>query len=191
MDWDNRYIRQYPHLSNIYEGGNGTIWFNGSGSSSGRTGILSFRDGIVRIHRLDISNHPNGDWTYQIIETKQGHILAVGAPDSPYIYDGNDADEWKNIPGYGRGNPTNSFWLGWPDNRILAAFQDKDGSIWVNGNQGIWRLYNQEWSEYRDVESKPVPWGQDFIRGPNGVLWAATIEGIYRLNSDEKWVIEW
>ena len=46
MDWDNRYIRRYPHLSNIYEGGNGTIWFNGSGSSSGRTGILSFRDGI-------------------------------------------------------------------------------------------------------------------------------------------------
>ena len=55
----------------------------------------------------------------------------------------------------------------------------------------IWRYHNGQWVESRDIESKPVPYGGQFIRGPDGILRAATGGGIYRLNSDQKWVVEW
>ena len=180
--FDSRFgsVRQDTALSYIYEDRNSTIWFNGGNNSQ----ILSFRDGIVKTHTA-------GGWTGRIIETKQGHLIATGQSGSPYIYDGNDADEWKDIPGYGRGNPANRFWEGSQDNRTSAVFQDDDGSIWIGGVQGIWRFHNQQWFEYRDIESKPLLGGGKFIRGPDGIFRVATWTAIYRLNSDEKWVVEW
>ena len=180
MDWDKGQLHRFPFMSNIYEDGNGIIWFNGSGSSR----IASFRDGIVKTHPAFPSG--GGYWSWSVLETKDGSILATGGIGAPFIYDGNDEDEWKSLPGYGKDKSDANIPL-----ESSAVFQDNDGSIWFNGYQGIWRLHNGQWLEYRDIESKSVPLGEHFIRGPNGILRATTNRGIYRLNSAGKWVVEW
>ena len=137
--------------------------------------MWSFSDGQLQGHHI-------GGWTWGFTETEQGHVIAAG-PRGPYVYAEN---KWTSIPGYGTDSNANNA------NYNYIIFRDNDGCIWLGGNAGIWRYHNEQWVEYRDIESKPVllPRGH-LIRGPDGVLRATTKRGIYRLNSDQKWVVEW
>jgi ligand-binding sensor domain-containing protein len=161
-------MRRWPVHSSIYEDSQGIIWFNNGGGAD----LWSFSDGQLQGPRY-------AGWTWVFAETEQGHVIAAGKS-GPYAY---VEGKWTSISGYGTDPNAN--------NSNYAAYVDDDGSIWVNGEAGIWRYHNGQWLEYRDIESKPVPWGEHFIRGPDGILRAPTSGGIYRLNSDQKWVLEW
>jgi ligand-binding sensor domain-containing protein len=161
-------MRRWPMHSSIYEDSQGIMWFNNGGGAD----LWSFSDGQLQGPRY-------AGWTWVFAETEQGHVIAAGAY-GPYAY---VEGKWTSISGYGTDPNAN--------NSNYAAYVDDDGSIWVNGEAGIWRYHNGQWFEYRDIESKPVPWGEHFIRGPDGILRAPTSGGIYRLNSDQKWVLEW
>jgi len=166
---------QHSFGSNIYEDSKGTIWFNNRIDSGANA--FSFSDGQLQPHNFRVG------FTWGFAETEQGHIWVTGQSGGPYVYDGNSEAKWTRLSGYGTGANA--------DRRSFAVFRDNDGSIWFNGGAGIWRYHNGQWVESRDIESKPVPYGGQFIRSPDGILRAATGEGIYRLNSDQKWVVEW
>ena len=150
------------YRSNIYEDRNGVIWFNEP--------LLSFVDG-------SLNSHSTSGWTWGITETAEGHLWVTGAGGS-YIYDGNDENRLARVSG----RPTRGINI-----NEWAAYQDNDGSMWVNGTYGIWRFADGQWKEYHEQESRQVPGGNDFQRGPDGILWAGTGAGIYKLNADDKW----
>ena len=159
-------VRRWIWSSNIFEDSQGRVWF-----ASLQNVLKVFSDGKLENNSVESSSRT------EIIETSDGRMWAAGVAE-PVVYDGNDNKEWIELPGYG--NPDQGTWS-------YAIHADNDESIWVGGAEGIWRFKNEQWREYTDAESRIVPTGYDFIRGPDSTFWAGTVSGIYKLTAEDTW----
>ena len=159
-------VRLYPATTNIFEDSKGRLWFTFPFSR-----LQVFSDGKLETSESSL-------WRTRIIETSDGRIWTVGYGE-PDIYDGNNGKEWVVVLGYGDPAPIDSW--------TYAVHEDDDGSILIGGEEGLWRLRNNQWSEFKNLESRRVLGGYDFIRAPDGTLWAAAKTGIHKLNAEDQW----
>ena len=173
LEWTNHGQKKpdsaaYAHLfylyTNIYEDKHGTIWF------SDDNGLLSYKENVLDFHSLD-------SWTSGFADTESGDVWVMGQK-GPHVYDGKD---WSILPGFNDQNDYSSNY---------AAYQNDDGTVWVvgDGSSGVWLYDNGKWVKGLDSDSEPMEGGKSSpLKTSDGTLWISSTDGIYYLNSDQRW----